>query len=64
MFIYDLCGAEHSRELIDELYSVSEVIPTGTQPDEKKTAIAAQLFEIHADILGDTPMFDLNTFEK
>lgn len=49
MFIYDLNNIEHSRELIDELYSVSEVIPTGTQPDEKKTAIAAQLFEIHGD---------------
>ena len=46
MFIYDLNNIEHPRELIDELYSVSEVIPTGTQPGEKKTAIAAQLFEI------------------
>lgn len=64
MFIYDLNNIEHPRELIDKLYSVSEVIPTGTQPGEKKTAIAAQLFEIHADTLGDTPMFDLNTFEK
>ena len=45
MFIYDLNNIEHPRELIDKLYSVSEVIPTGTQPDEKKTAIAAQLFE-------------------
>lgn len=43
---------------------MSEVIPTGTQPGEKKTANAAQLFEILGDILGDTPMFDLNTFEK
>ena len=49
MFIYDLNNIEHSRELIDELYSVSEVIPTGTQPGEKKTAIAAQLFEILGD---------------
>lgn len=49
MFIYDLNNIEHPRELIDELYSVSEVIPTGTQPSEKKTAIAAQLFEILGD---------------
>lgn len=49
MFIYDLNNIEHSRELIDELYSVSEVILTGTQPGEKKTAIAAQLFEILGD---------------
>lgn len=49
MFIYDLNNIEHPRELIDKLYSVSEVIPTGAQPGEKKTTIAAQLFEILGD---------------
>ncbi|MDY5229981.1 MAG: hypothetical protein SPH44_02505 [Eubacteriales bacterium] len=49
MFIYDLNNIEYPRELIDKLYSVSEVIPTGAQPGEKKTTIAAQLFEILGD---------------
>lgn len=69
MFIYDLNNIEHPRELIDELYSVSEVIPTGTQPGEKKTAIAAQLFEIHADRYDEVlkpsySLIDADTGEK
>ncbi len=45
-FKYDLNNVKHPQELIDELYSVAEVIPTGTQPGEKKIAIASQLFDI------------------
>ena len=69
MFIYDLNNIEHSRELIDELYSVSEVILTGTQPGEKKTAIAAQLFEILGDRYDEVlkpsySLIDADTGEK
>lgn len=68
-FKYDLNNIEHPRELIDELYSVSEVIPTGTQPGEKKTAIAAQLFEILGDRYDEVlkpsySLIDADTGEK
>lgn len=68
-FKYDLNNIEHPRELIDELYSVSEVIPTGTQPGEKKTAIAAQMFEILGDRYDEVlkpsySLIDADTGEK
>ena len=41
---YDINNSLHSESILNELYSLSAVIPTDTQPGEKKTAIAPQLF--------------------
>lgn len=68
-FKYDLNNVEHPQELINELYSVAEVVPTGTQPGERKTAIASQLFEILGTRYDETlqpkySLVDADTGEK
>ena len=68
-FKYDLNNVEHPQELIDKLYSVAEVIPTGTQPGEKKIAISSQLFDILGGRYDETlkpsySLVDADTGEK
>ena len=68
-FKYDLNDIEHSAELIKALHSVAEIVPTGTQPGERKTAIASQMFDILSVRYDETlkpeySLIDAETGEK